>query len=100
MSRLLALDTSQANRRMTGEIRTYLQIRWAAIKARTKRALVWVRANVPPGLRLLLGLALIAGGVFGFLPVLGFWMIPLGVAVAALDILPIWRWIRGKRSQK
>ena len=100
MSRLLALDTSQANRRMTGEIRTYLQIRWAAIKVRAKRALVWVRANVPPGLRLLLGLALIAGGVFGFLPVLGFWMIPLGIAVAALDIGPLWRWIRGKRSQK
>lgn len=85
---------------MTDDNRSYLQSQWAAIKGRMKRALVWVRANVPPGLRLLLGLALIAGGVFGFLPVLGFWMIPLGLAVAALDIRPLWRWVREKSPRK
>ena len=26
------------------------------------------------------------GGVFGFLPILGFWMFPLGMAFVALDI--------------
>ena len=26
------------------------------------------------------------GGVFGFFPLLGFWMFPLGVAFVALDI--------------
>ncbi len=26
------------------------------------------------------------GGVFGFLPILGFWMLPLGAAFIALDI--------------
>ena len=26
------------------------------------------------------------GGVFGFLPILGFWMLPLGIAFVALDI--------------
>ena len=26
------------------------------------------------------------GGVFGFLPIVGFWMLPLGVAFIALDI--------------
>ena len=26
------------------------------------------------------------GGVFGFLPVLGFWMLPLGAALIALDL--------------
>jgi hypothetical protein len=25
------------------------------------------------------------GGVFGFLPILGFWMLPLGIAFVALD---------------
>ena len=44
------------------------------------------------------GLLLMAGGVFGFLPVLGFWMIPLGIAVAALDVVPAWRRIRGRRK--
>lgn len=36
--------------------------------------------------RILIGILLIAGGFLGFLPVLGFWMIPLGIAVLAYDI--------------
>jgi hypothetical protein len=37
------------------------------------------------------------GGVFAFLPVLGLWMLPLGFAIAALDVVPILRWLRGRR---
>ena len=29
--------------------------KWAAIRRRFKRGLVWIRANIPPGLRLVLG---------------------------------------------
>jgi hypothetical protein len=36
--------------------------------------------------RMGLGGALIVGGVLGFLPILGFWMIPLGLAVLAWDV--------------
>lgn len=36
-------------------------------------------------LRVGLGSALVAGGVLGFLPVLGFWMLPLGVIVLSVD---------------
>jgi hypothetical protein len=89
-----------AGRRVIDRARTYLQTQWVKAKRRALRALVWVRANVPPGLRLLLGLALIAGGLFGFLPILGFWMIPLGLAVAALDIRPLWRRFRGGRDRQ
>jgi purine-cytosine permease-like protein len=32
-------------------------------------------------LRIAAGAALIIGGILGFLPILGFWMIPLGVLV-------------------
>jgi len=60
----------------------------------------WVRTHVPPGLRLVLGLLLIAGGILGFLPVLGFWMIPLGVIVAGLDLVPLWRWISARRDDR
>ena len=56
----------------------------------------WARRHLPPGVRLAVGLVLIVGGVFGFLPVLGFWMIPLGISIAALDVVPIWRWWRGR----
>ena len=33
-----------------------------------------------------IALLLIAGGCVGFLPVLGFWMVPLGLLVLALDV--------------
>lgn len=47
--------------------------------------------------RVLVGLALMVGGVFGFLPILGFWMIPLGVAVILIDVPPVKRaWSRAR----
>lgn len=51
----------------------------------------WVRRHVRPGLRWPIGFLLIVLGLLGFLPILGFWMIPLGIAVAAMDIRPLWR---------
>ncbi len=52
----------------------------------TYRALKWGRDHVPPGIRSLIGILFVIGGIFGFLPILGFWMIPLGLAFIALDI--------------
>ena len=43
---------------------------------------------LPPVVRFFCGLLLMAGGVLGFLPVLGFWMFPLGVALLLTDIPP------------
>ncbi|WP_397541402.1 hypothetical protein [Roseovarius salis] len=63
-----------------------------------RRTQVWAKRHLPPGARLLIGLALMVGGVLGFLPVVGFWMLPLGVAVAALDVVPIYRWVTGQRT--
>ena len=59
-----------------------------------------VRRHVPPGFRWPVGLILIAGGILGFLPVLGFWMIPLGVTVAAMDVLPVWRYLTGRKKDR
>jgi hypothetical protein len=42
---------------------------------------VWVR--VPAGI------ALTSGGVLGFLPVLGVWMLPIGLALLAYDVPPM-----------
>ena len=53
-----------------------------------------MKRHVPPGLRSLLGLLLIVAGTFGFLPVLGFWMIPLGIAFIALDLKPLYQFMR------
>jgi len=35
--------------------------------------------------RLIVGILLIIGGILGFLPVVGFWMIPLGLIVLSVD---------------
>jgi hypothetical protein len=35
--------------------------------------------------RTLLGAGLCAGGVVGFLPIVGFWMLPLGLVVLSVD---------------
>lgn len=37
-------------------------------------------------LRIAIGGTLVVGGLFGFLPILGFWMLPLGFLVLATDI--------------
>ncbi len=47
-----------------------------------------------PILRLVLGLILIFGGFLGFLPILGFWMLPLGLIVLSVDFPLIRRWRR------
>jgi hypothetical protein len=44
--------------------------------------------------RLVIGIALVIGGVVGFLPILGFWMIPLGLLVLSVDLPVVRRWRR------
>ena len=46
------------------------------------------------GLRIAIGVGLVILGVFGFLPVLGFWMIPLGLLVLSYEIAKVRRWRR------
>ncbi|GGE45256.1 hypothetical protein GCM10007276_23020 [Agaricicola taiwanensis] len=44
--------------------------------------------------RTLLGIALVCGGLVGFLPVLGFWMVPLGLIILSVDMPVVRRWRR------
>lgn len=68
------------------------------VRRRILRVLIWVRLHVPPGLRLVLGILLMIGGVFSILPFLGLWMLPAGFYIAALDVVPLWRKLRGRRG--
>lgn len=54
--------------------------------------------------RIALGILFVLLGFLGFLPILGFWMIPLGVAILSYDvpIVRLWRqkfvsWWRGSK---
>ena len=49
-----------------------------------------VRSPAAARYRIPVGIALTAGGVVGFLPIVGFWMVPLGLAVIAQDV-PVMR---------
>ncbi|MFC5068064.1 hypothetical protein [Flaviflagellibacter deserti] len=44
--------------------------------------------------RIILGALLICGGILGFLPVLGFWMVPLGLIILSVDIPAVRRFRR------
>lgn len=45
-------------------------------------------------LRVPIGVLLVVGGLLGFLPILGFWMVPVGVAVLSVDIPAVRRFRR------
>jgi len=68
-----------------------------------RRVLAFLRR---PGVRLIrvpLGILLVLGGIFSFLPVLGIWMLPLGLLLLAIDLPflrgPVnWGMVRGQRK--
>ncbi|KRA33742.1 hypothetical protein ASD68_12385 [Rhodanobacter sp. Root627] len=75
------------------------------------RPIRWLRVPSSRWVRVPVGLLLIAGGIFSVLPVLGLWMLPLGLLLLAED-LPflrrpmlrtlLWverRWLRWRRSR-
>jgi hypothetical protein len=76
------------------------------------RSIRWLRAPSSHWLRIPAGLALILGGIFSILPILGLWMLPLGLLLLAQD-LPFLRrpmgrallwierlWVRWKHRQR
>ena len=62
----------------------------AALPGPVRREMERLRRPGAGWVRVPLGMALILGGFVGFLPILGFWMLPLGVLLLAED-LPILR---------
>lgn len=81
----------------------------------TSGFLSWIRQPSSRLVRIPLGIVLIFGGVFSFLPILGVWMLPLGLFLIALDLpflqgplnrLSLWAqrkwagWQRSRRARK
>lgn len=75
---------------------------WKRTMGVVNRLALWSDRHLPVGVRAGLGILAIAGGVLGFLPVIGFWMVPLGVVLIALDIPPFRRrvlnWLARQQS--
>jgi hypothetical protein len=62
---------------------------------RLQAAVRWLRRPSARWLRFPAGVLLIGGGLLGILPLLGFWMLPLGLTLLAEDIL----WLRRARDR-
>jgi hypothetical protein len=58
----------------------------AKLPERPARFVGWLRKPSSRYARIPLAAALMVGGVFGFLPVLGLWMLPLGLLLFAQDV--------------
>lgn len=56
------------------------------LPARVRDAITWLRKPSRRAVRLVAALALIGGGLLSFLPILGLWMLPLGLALLSEDI--------------
>lgn len=61
--------------------------------------------------RLIVGVLLVTGGILGFLPIVGFWMIPLGLIILSVDFpfirrrrrrleIRLGRWWRKRQEEK
>lgn len=42
--------------------------------------------HLPKPVRIIVGILFVLFGLVGFLPILGFWMVPVGLAILAIDI--------------
>ncbi|MFC5435641.1 hypothetical protein ACFPME_03680 [Rhodanobacter umsongensis] len=56
------------------------------LPARLGHGIRWLREPASRWVRFPVGLLLIVSGVFSFLPVLGLWMLPLGLLLLAQDL--------------
>ena len=60
----------------------------------TRGFLDWARRRSARLLRIPVAVLLVAGGIFSFLPILGIWMLPLGLMLLAVDV----PWLQGPIS--
>jgi hypothetical protein len=82
------------------------------LPASLSRSMRWLREPSSRWIRIPAGLLLIAGGIFSILPLLGLWMLPLGLLLLAQDLsflrrptrrALLWmerRWVRWKRRRR
>lgn len=78
----------------------------------TRGFLHWIRKPSARLIRIPLAVLLILGGIFSILPILGIWMLPLGLLLLALDVpflqrplvkAMLWterRWANWKRQRR
>jgi hypothetical protein len=66
-----------------------LELLLRRLPQRAQHILRWLRQPSARWVRIPMGLLLMLGGVFSILPILGLWMLPLGLVLLAEDIKPL-----------
>ena len=61
----------------------------ARLPPRLNAAVRWLRRPASAWMRRAAAMLLICGGLLGFLPILGLWMLPLGLLLLAEDVPPL-----------
>lgn len=59
---------------------------------RLRRATIWLLRPHARWIRIPAGILLVLGGIFSILPLLGIWMLPLGLILLAEDVPLLRRW--------
>ena len=73
------------------ELEKYFQAIERRMPPRLSRFIRWLRTPSSFWVRVLVAVLLILGGVFSFLPLLGLWMLPLGLLLIAQDVVILQR---------
>jgi hypothetical protein len=70
----------------TEQINRYFEMVNRRVPVSISRFIRWLRQPSSFVIRLIVALLLIVGGIFSFLPILGLWMLPLGLLLIAQDV--------------
>jgi hypothetical protein len=68
------------------ELNRYFQMIDRRVPISISQSIRWLRMPSSFAVRLVIAILLILGGIFSFLPVLGLWMLPLGLLLIAQDV--------------
>ena len=68
------------------ELNRYFEMINRRVPISVSQSIRWLRKPSSFAVRLVVALLLILGGIFSFLPVLGLWMLPLGLLFIAQDV--------------
>jgi hypothetical protein len=96
------------------ELNKYFEMINRRLPTRMSASIEWLRKPSSFSARLIAALLLILGGFFSFLPILGVWMLPLGLMLIAQDLpflqKPLvktfkwveakWRWLKVKLEKR
>ena len=89
----MTLDTAMTTTK--AELNRYFQMIDRRVPISVSQFIRWLRMPSSFAVRLVIAILLILGGIFSFLPVLGIWMLPLGLLLQK-PLVAAFAWVERK----